>query len=186
MPAALQPAGLYRISEDAMTKGELQAILFIAVSLLVGAVVLLAKRYDSSLLPDLAPNAERPSAVLDPSARSPAERGDAATSPETPSREQSNPSAVTSIVESGRPDTGAPIKATSPKTISSVDDGLVRVNTATASELQRLPGIGPTLAERIIAFRRRSGAFASIEQMLEVKGIGPAKLERLRPHVVLP
>ena len=62
---------------------------------------------------------------------------------------------------------------------------LVPVNTAPASELQKLPGIGPKLAEAIIAYRKQSGPFASVEQLIEVKGIGPAKLGRMRPFVEL-
>ena len=61
----------------------------------------------------------------------------------------------------------------------------VAVNTATAAQLQRLPSIGPKTAARIISFREKNGPFARLEDLLEVKGIGPATLEKIRPQVTL-
>lgn len=60
--------------------------------------------------------------------------------------------------------------------------GRVRINSASVSELQSLPGVGPALAQRIIAERRR-GRFASAEDLLRVSGIGKAKLEKMRAYV---
>ena len=60
--------------------------------------------------------------------------------------------------------------------------GRVRINSASASELQSLPGVGPALAQRIIAERSR-GHFASAEDLLRVSGIGKAKLEKMRAYV---
>lgn len=62
---------------------------------------------------------------------------------------------------------------------------LVDVNRAGAAELQRLPGIGPALAERIIAHRDSAGPFRTAEDLLAVRGIGPATLERIRERVRL-
>ena len=62
-------------------------------------------------------------------------------------------------------------------------DGVVNVNTATAEELVRLPGIGDAKARAILDYRKEKGAFKSVEQLREVKGIGDAALERLRPHL---
>lgn len=61
----------------------------------------------------------------------------------------------------------------------------VNVNRADASELERLRGIGPALAARIVALRARKGRFTRLEDLLEVRGIGPATLEEIRPHAVL-
>lgn len=58
--------------------------------------------------------------------------------------------------------------------------GPVDINTADNGELQRLHGIGPRLAERIIAYRTANGPFASVDGLLDVTGIGPATLEALR------
>ena len=55
------------------------------------------------------------------------------------------------------------------------------LDTATASELDRLPGIGPVLAARIVEQRRLHGRFRSVDELLSVPGIGPRLLERLRP-----
>lgn len=55
----------------------------------------------------------------------------------------------------------------------------VDLNTAGAEELDTLPGIGPVLAERIIAWRQENGPFTSVEQLLEVSGIGEATLADL-------
>jgi competence protein ComEA len=59
----------------------------------------------------------------------------------------------------------------------------VNLNTASASELDRLPGIGPSLAKEIIAYRESHGAFAAVEDLLSVPGIGPAKLAALHDLV---
>ena len=64
-------------------------------------------------------------------------------------------------------------------------DGVVNVNTATAEELLRLPGIGDAKARAILDYRKEKGAFKSVEQLREVKGIGDAALERLRPHLAI-
>ena len=60
-------------------------------------------------------------------------------------------------------------------------DGLLNLNTATEKELQTLKGIGPVLAARIIAGR----PYKTINDLLKVKGIGPKRLEKIRPYVVV-
>lgn len=59
----------------------------------------------------------------------------------------------------------------------------VNVNTATAGELESLPGIGPVLAARIVEHRTRHGPFQTLEDLLRVEGIGPGLLNRLRTAV---
>ncbi|WP_252865316.1 ComEA family DNA-binding protein [Mobiluncus mulieris] len=61
----------------------------------------------------------------------------------------------------------------------------MNLNTADATDLQTLSGIGPALAQRILDYRKKNGQFHSIEQLDEVSGIGPAMMERLRDHVIL-
>ena len=62
---------------------------------------------------------------------------------------------------------------------------IVNVNTATAEELETLTGIGPSLAQAIIDSRTEHGAFRTAEDMLNVKGIGEAKLEGFRAEITL-
>ncbi|MBM3683981.1 MAG: ComEA family DNA-binding protein [Actinobacteria bacterium] len=57
------------------------------------------------------------------------------------------------------------------------------LNRATATELERLPGVGPSTAAAIITHRTRVGRFGSVEELLDVPGIGPAKLATIRPSV---
>ena len=61
--------------------------------------------------------------------------------------------------------------------------GRVDLNRATASELETLPGVGPALAARILEARNRLGRFTSVDQLVSVRGIGAATVERLRPRV---
>lgn len=64
-------------------------------------------------------------------------------------------------------------------------DGKVNINTADASELQRLPGVGPSTAQAILEYRSQIRRFNSVDQLDDVKGIGPKKLDKLRPFVSL-
>lgn len=59
----------------------------------------------------------------------------------------------------------------------------VDINTADATELAQLPGIGPTTASRIVEHRLRHGPFERIESLLDVPGIGAATLDAVRPHL---
>lgn len=63
--------------------------------------------------------------------------------------------------------------------------GVVNINTAGAAELEALPGIGPALAARIVEYRDGHGPFASVDDLTDVPGIGPAKLEALRSQATV-
>jgi competence protein ComEA len=63
--------------------------------------------------------------------------------------------------------------------------GLVNINTASASQLETLPGIGPTYAKRIIDYRQSNGGFKSIEEIQNVKGIGPKTFEKLKDLITV-
>ena len=62
-------------------------------------------------------------------------------------------------------------------------DGKIDINTATVDQLQMLPGIGEVLAQRIIDYREEHGAFQSIEDLLNVSGIGESKLANIEPRI---
>jgi competence protein ComEA len=63
--------------------------------------------------------------------------------------------------------------------------GPVDINTADVDLLDTLPGVGPATAQAIVAYRDEHGSFGSVEELLDVPGIGEAKLERLRPLVTV-
>jgi len=64
-------------------------------------------------------------------------------------------------------------------------EGVVNINTADAAELQRLPRVGPAMAERILTYRQQIGGFTSIEQLLDVKGVGEKTLAKWQPFVTV-
>ena len=66
-----------------------------------------------------------------------------------------------------------------------VDDGLVDINTAGLAELQTITGVGPVTAQRIIDYRKTIGRYASVDQLLGVKGIGSKTLEKIRGQVTV-
>ncbi len=63
--------------------------------------------------------------------------------------------------------------------------GVVNVNIASIEELTLLPGIGESRAKAIVAMREDRGGFGSVDELVEVKGIGEAMLAKLRPYVSL-
>jgi competence protein ComEA len=67
--------------------------------------------------------------------------------------------------------------------IGATAEGPLDLNTATSEQLEALPGIGPSTARAIVEHRTRRGRFRSVDQLLEVRGIGPAKLDELRTKV---
>ena len=65
-------------------------------------------------------------------------------------------------------------------------DASVDVNRADAGELAAVPGIGRAIAQRIVELRRREGAFASLDELLDVAGMTQSRLERARPYLRQP
>ena len=60
--------------------------------------------------------------------------------------------------------------------------GLVNINTANATQLTQLPGIGPAIAQKIIDYRTANGPFTSVDDLTKVPGIGAAKLAQIKSH----
>jgi len=115
------------------TRDERAVVVFIAVSLTVGSLVMAARRVDPRNAAGEVPAAVDSAAVARP-----------AETPEWP----------------------------------------IDVNRASADELVALPGVGPARAEAIVALRESRGGVGSLDELLDVKGIGPKTLERLRPFAV--
>ncbi|MFN7244487.1 MAG: ComEA family DNA-binding protein, partial [Dietzia cercidiphylli] len=88
-------------------------------------------------------------------------------------------------VDGGPAPASAPAAGAAPGSPPAPGGGLVDLNTADATALETLPGVGPVTASSILAWRAANGAFASIDQLAEVDGIGPVTLARLRPLVTV-
>lgn len=76
-------------------------------------------------------------------------------------------------------------QATAPSPARPPAGAPVALNRATAEELETLPGIGPALAARILAWRDSAGGFRTLDDLAKVRGIGPATLARLKPLLAL-
>ena len=72
-----------------------------------------------------------------------------------------------------------------PVSDGAVVGSLINVNTATATELEELPGVGEVIAQAIVDYRTENGPFASVDQLLDVSGIGDATLENIRDLVTV-
>jgi len=92
------------------------------------------------------------------------------------------PASMGSSITPGTSSAGPPSAPSSPDD-GAAPDGLVDLNSATPEQLDTLPGIGPVTAAAIVAWREANGRFSSVDQLGDVDGIGPARLEKLRDRV---
>jgi competence ComEA-like helix-hairpin-helix protein len=79
----------------------------------------------------------------------------------------------------------APGRFPAPKSATTPAPQSIELNSATVEDLQRLPGIGPVIAQRIVAYRAEHGDFSEPGGVSSVKGIGPRTLERIRAYLVV-
>jgi competence protein ComEA len=92
------------------------------------------------------------------------------------------PAALGSSVATGQP-TAPGTGATTPAVGSTAPGQPIDLNAATVEQLDTLPGIGPVTAAAIVAWRDSNGSFSSVDQLADVDGIGPARLDKLRDLV---
>ncbi len=78
----------------------------------------------------------------------------------------------------------APSAALAQKSKSTLTEK-VNINTATSEQLQTLPGVGPSLAKAIIDHRTKNGKFNKVEELLNVKGIGEKKYQKMKDRLVV-
>ncbi|MDD6877972.1 MAG: helix-hairpin-helix domain-containing protein [Clostridiaceae bacterium] len=108
----------------------------------------------------------------------------AVTSETAPTRDTQTPE--TTAVPETTEVSGTAVSSSAVSTAASVTaaaSGKVNINTATAAELDTLPGIGPVKAQSIIAYREANGSFSSIEDLILVDGIGEKTMAELRPLI---
>ena len=79
----------------------------------------------------------------------------------------------------------APAVSAAPVAAVAKAAGTINLNQASAAQLQSLPGIGKVTAEHIISYRSEKGPFHQVEDLLQVKGVGPKTLEKIRGLVTL-
>ena len=79
----------------------------------------------------------------------------------------------------------SPGAGTAPGKTNGGASGTININTASATDLEKLPGVGPALAQRIVEYRDSHGPFASVDALTDVPGIGKAKLEGLREQATV-
>ena len=80
---------------------------------------------------------------------------------------------------------GSPVLPTPGPTVVAATTELININTASQSELEILPGIGPTTAQKIIEYREQNGEFVTIEEIINVSGIGPGIYDRIKDLITV-
>ena len=102
---------------------------------------------------------------------------------------QSQPTADQPVAETSNQTSGtvagASTTTSASKTAVQPTTGKININTATASELDTLPGIGPAYAGRIIDYRNANGGFKSIDEIKNVKGIGDKTFEKFKDKITI-
>jgi len=155
------------------TRQEQQIVLFLTVSLLIGSFL---KIYES--LQESVSVAPVPRAQIEAFSKH-------ADSLEQATAERERGAEVEMLSASKMPVSSRTNLSASAQPSATENALFVDVNSAGVEELQTIPGIGPVLAQRIIDYRTRIGAFGHINELKEVKGIGEKTFEKIKPYVSL-
>ena len=83
--------------------------------------------------------------------------------------------------------TAAPVAAASPAApkAAASEARPIDINTADATALESVPGIGKSLSQRILTFREKNGPFQSVDDLLKIQGIGEKSIQKLRPYLMV-
>ncbi len=102
-------------------------------------------------------------------------------------RKSAVPTASASSSAAPPPSSSAPVASAAPSASAAPPraDGMIVLATATEADLEKLPGIGPGKAKKIVELREKLGRFKKLEDLYRIKGIKRRLLEKIRPHVVL-
>jgi competence protein ComEA len=92
-------------------------------------------------------------------------------------------SAPTASTDSAFSAASSPSSSPTVQSASSVNPGVLELNSATEADFDRLPGIGPAKAKAIVAYRQAHRGFRKVEELLQVKGIGPKLFDKIRSQV---
>ncbi len=145
------------------TNQELSAVFFLAVLTLAGALYHYAKKWDRSDSPIVIERFDRDSLSVEDSLRWQTK----ADSLLLALRSRTSPEKIDSLLSDLQ---DAPVNR-------------VNINSANAKQIASLPGIGPKMAERIIAFRSQNGDFKQIEDLQRIKGIGKKVFDKIKPFI---
>ncbi len=106
---------------------------------------------------------------------------------DVPARQPTRPAAQASASTPAPGQAAQPTRKAQPtqSTPPPASTGRININTATQAELESLPGIGPSLAQRILDYREQNGPFKTIEDIQNVKGIGPVTFERIKDLITV-
>jgi competence protein ComEA len=85
----------------------------------------------------------------------------------------------------GGSDDGLNLPGATEEPSSGGDGELININTASLEELDSLPGIGPTIAQRIIDYREANGPFQTIEDIMNVSGVGPSTFDQIKDKIIV-